>query len=78
MYCKPKSKGGLGIRYLRLVRDGWSINFWKDFWLGVIPLRIRFQGLFQVSIQKEAKVIDMIMREREREREREIWLGLRS
>ncbi|AET03565.1 hypothetical protein MTR_8g073020 [Medicago truncatula] len=40
-----------------------SAYFWKDPWLGDIPLRICFPRLFQVSIQKEAKVFDMTIRE---------------
>jgi len=47
----------------RKVRDGRSTSFWKDPWLGAIPLIICFPKLFQVSIQKEVKVIDMTVRE---------------
>jgi len=47
----------------RKARDGRSTNIWKDPWLGAISLRIRFPKLFQVSLQKEAKVIDMSLRE---------------
>jgi len=39
------------------VRDGRCTNLWNDPWLNAIPLGIRFPRLFQVSIQKEAKVI---------------------
>jgi len=33
----------------------------NDPWLCAIPLRIRYPKLFQISIQKETKVFDMIV-----------------
>jgi len=46
---------------LMKVRDGQSTYFWKDLWLGDIPLRIRFLRLFQVSIDDRSSYVILSM-----------------
>jgi len=41
------------------VRDGGFPRFWKDCWVGEIPLCHQFPRLFLVSNQQEAMVKDM-------------------
>jgi len=60
---QPGSSDWFSDSILRKVRDERSTYYLKDSWLGAIPLRICFPRPFQVSIQKEAKVFDMTIRE---------------
>ena len=39
--------------------DGRRINFWKDVWCGKEALCVRYPVLFNLALNKEAKVADM-------------------
>jgi hypothetical protein len=41
------------------IGNGTTISFWFDLWLDGVPLRIRYQSLFQVSDQCLDNVVDM-------------------
>ena len=45
----------LGLR----LRDGRMINFWKDVWCGGEALCARFPSLFNLALNKEARVADI-------------------
>jgi len=61
--CQSKSTNWFYDSISRKVSYGWSTKILNDPWLSIISLRICFSMLFQVSIRKEVKVIDMIVRE---------------
>jgi len=44
----------------RVVGDGCSTFFWKDNWVGGVPLRDRFRRLFDLALQREVSVEEMV------------------
>ena len=44
--------------------DGWRINFWKDVWCGEEALCSRYPSLFNLALNKEAKITDIWDRDR--------------
>ena len=39
--------------------DGSRISFWKDIWCGEDPLCESFPALYNLTVTKEAKVVDI-------------------
>jgi len=48
-------------RVRRKIGNGANTSFWKDRWLGEVPLYTMFPKLFSLSTQKEAKVGDLVL-----------------
>lgn len=45
------------MRFLSFkVRNGQRIKFWKDTWLGSLPLEIHFPNLYRISTKKDSTV----------------------
>lgn len=42
------------------VGDGTLVKFWKDRWIGDCPLSSSFQRLFDLSVDKDIRLLDMV------------------
>ena len=43
-----------------VVRNGQKTNFWKDTWIGNVPLSIQYPSLFNIAENKNATVADVL------------------
>ena len=54
-------KDGLWYRVLKArYGDGRDTLFWHDIWVGEIPLKLKFPRLFDLALNKESLVVDMV------------------
>ena len=44
------------------VGDGTTIKFWKDIWLGILPLYSQFPTLYRITINKSEFLSDVYTR----------------
>lgn len=44
---------------MRMVGDGSEIRFWDEVWVGEEPLKQKYSRLYHLSLDKEARVVEM-------------------
>ncbi|XP_024628914.1 uncharacterized protein [Medicago truncatula] len=68
MMCRLREGIGEGVgnwfedNIRRVVRDGRNTLFWYDRWIGDVPLRLKFPRLFNLAVEKECSVGEMVGR----------------
>jgi len=64
--CEVRCGAGSGVgnwfdsNIRRVVGDGRDTLFWFDHWVGDSPLRFTFPRLFDLAVNKECKVVEMV------------------
>jgi len=65
-FCNVREGVGSGVgswfndNLRRVVGNGGSTFFWTDNWLGGVPLKTQFSRLYDLSVNKECSMADMM------------------
>jgi hypothetical protein len=60
LYHCVESKNWVAESFSQCLGDGACTSFWRDLWLGDLPLCIKFPRLFSLSTHKEATIKDLV------------------